>query len=58
MGSPQQGPTEYYRFSRLSNHVQEFEILITDLLARKRKGPVELVDSKKLTKLKVGVVPW
>ena len=57
-GSPQLGPTEHYRFPRISSHVQELEILITDLLARQRKGPVELVDPKKLTKLRVNVVPW
>lgn len=57
-GSPQQGPTERYRFPRISNHVQELEFLITDLFARQRKGPVELVDSKKLKKLRVIVIPW
>jgi len=57
-GSPQQGPTEHYRFPRISNHVQELELLITDLLARQRKGPVELVDHNKLTKLRVIVIPW
>jgi hypothetical protein len=57
-GSPQLGPSEHYRFPRISDHVQELELLITDLLTRKRKGPVELVNSKKLTKLKVEVLPW
>jgi hypothetical protein len=59
-GSPQLGPSDGYRFPfpRISNHVQEFELLITDLLARKQKEPVELVDSKKLTKLKVTVISW
>ena len=57
-GSPQQGPSEHYRFPRISNHVQELDILITDLLARQRKGPVELVDTKKLTKLGIEVIPW
>jgi len=57
-GSPQRGPTEHYGFPRISNHVQELEILITDLLARQRKGPVELVDPKNLTKLRVVVIPW
>lgn len=57
-GSPQLGPSEHYRFPRISNHVQEFEIQITDLLARQQKGPIELVDSKKLTKLRVDIVPW
>lgn len=57
-GSPQQGPTEHYRFPRISNHVEEFEIKIADLLARQQKGPIELVDTKKLKKLKVEVIPW
>jgi hypothetical protein len=57
-GSPQQGPTEYYRFPRISNHVQELDLKIADLLARQQKGPVELVDTKRLKKLKVEVVPW
>ena len=57
-GSPQQGPTEHYRFPCVSNHVQELELLITDLLARQQKGPIKLVDSKKLTKLRVIVIPW
>lgn len=57
-GSPQLGPTEHYMFPRISDHVQELEILITDLLARQWKGPVELVDPKKLTKLRVNVIPW
>lgn len=57
-GSPQQGPSEHYGFPRISNHVEEFEIIITDLLARQQKGPVELVDPKKLKKLKVEVIPW
>jgi hypothetical protein len=57
-GSPQQGPTEHYGFPRISSHVQELEILITDLLARQRKGPVELVDTQKLTKLMVNIIPW
>lgn len=57
-GSPQQGPTEYYRFPRISSHVQDLEIVITDLLACQRKGPVELVDSKKLAKLRVNIIPW
>jgi len=57
-GSPQQGPTEHYRFPRISDHVEEFEIIITDLLARQRKGPVELVDPKKLTKLRINVNSW
>lgn len=57
-GSPQLGPTEHYRFPRISNHVQELEILITDLLARQRKGPVQLVDPTKLTKLRVNIIPW
>lgn len=58
MGSPQQGPTEHYRFLRISSHVQELEILMTDLLARQRKGPIELVDTKKLTRLRVNIIPW
>lgn len=58
MGSPQIGPSEHYWFPRISDHVQELELLITDLLTRKRKGPVELVDPKKLRKLKVAVIPW
>ena len=57
-GSPQLGPSGHYRFPRVSNHVQEFEIIITDFLARQRKGPIELVDPKKLTKLRVSVVHW
>jgi hypothetical protein len=57
-GSPQNGPSAHYRFPRISDHVEEFEILITDLLARQRKGPVELVDTKKLTKLRVNVKSW
>jgi hypothetical protein len=57
-GSPQFGPTEQYRLPRISDHAQELDILITDLLARQRKGPVELVDPKKLTKLRVEVIPW
>jgi hypothetical protein len=57
-GSPQVGPTEHYKFPRISDHVQELEIKITDFLARQRKGPVELVDSKKLKKLGVEVISW
>ena len=57
-GSPQQGPTEHYKFDRISDDVQEFDLTITDLLARKPKGPVELVNPTKLTKLRVEVIPW
>ena len=57
-GSPQRGPTNHYTFPRISSHVQELEIQITDLLARQRKGPVELVDPKKLATLKVTVISW
>ena len=57
-GSPQQGPSERYKFPRISNHVREFEIKITDLLARQRRGPIELVDSKKLEKLRISIVQW
>jgi hypothetical protein len=57
-GSPQQGPSEHYRFSRASDHVQELDLRLTDLLARQKKGPLELVDSKKLRKLAVEIVPW
>lgn len=57
-GSPQQGPSDHYRFPRISNDVQELEITITDLLARQRKGPIELVDTKKLKNLRVNVIPW
>ena len=57
-GSSQQGPSERYRFPRISSHVQDFELLITDLLAGQRKGPIELVDSTNLTKLRVNVIPW
>lgn len=56
-GSPQQGPSEDYRFSLISNHVQELDLTITDLLARKPKGPLELVNSRKLTKLTVVIIP-
>ncbi|KAF9793409.1 hypothetical protein BJ322DRAFT_127112 [Thelephora terrestris] len=56
-GSPQQGPSEHYRFSRASDHVQELDLRLTDLLARQKKGPLELVDSKKLRKLAVEIVP-
>ena len=58
LGSPQLGPSEHYSFPRISDHVEELELLVTYLLTRKRKGPVELVDTKKLTKLKVQVIPW
>lgn len=58
LGSPQLGPGEHYRFPRISDHVQELELSVTDLLTRKRKGPVELVNPKRLTKLKVEVLPW
>ena len=57
-GSPQPGPSDNYRFPRISDHVQELELLITDLLSRKQKGPVELIKSKKLKKLKVEVIHW
>ena len=56
ISSPQQGPSEHYRFPRISNHIQDLEIKITDLLTRQQKGPVELVDPKKLKKLKVEVI--
>ena len=57
-GSPQQGPSERYRFPRISNHVREFGVQITDLLARQRRGPIELVDSKGLEKLRISIVQW
>lgn len=57
-GSPQQGPTEHYIFPLISSHVQDLEIIITDLLARQRKGPVGLVETKRLMKLRVDVIPW
>ena len=53
-----QGPAEHYRFPRVSDHVQEFKIKITDRLAGQQKGPLGLVDSKKLKKLKVEVISW
>ena len=57
-GSPQQGPSEDYGFPLISDHVQELDLTITDLLARKPKGPLELVNSRKLTKLTVVIIPW
>lgn len=54
----QQGPAEHYKFPRVSDHVQEFHIKITDRLAGQQKGPVGLVDSKKLKELKVEVISW
>ena len=56
--SPPRGPSERYKFPRISNHVREFEIKITDLLARQRRGPIELVDSEKLEKLRISLVQW
>ena len=58
MGSPQIGPSERYRFPRISDHVQELDLLITDVLALQQKGLVGLVNPKKLTKLRVEIIPW
>lgn len=48
---PLLGPTADYMFPRISDHVQELELLATDLL--ELKGPIGLVDSRNLTKLKI-----
>lgn len=56
-GSPQLGPSEQYTFPCISEHVREFDIKITDLLARQPRGPIELVDPTRLTKLRVEVTP-
>ena len=53
--SPQVGRSEHYRFPRISNCIQEFEIIVTNLLAQQRKGLIELVDPKKLTKSSVNI---
>ena len=58
VGFPRRGPTENYRFPRISDHVRELGIIISDFLARQPRGPVELVDPKKLTKLSVEVIRW
>ena len=57
-GSPQQGPSEQYKFPCISNHIREFEIQITDMVARQRRGPLGLVDTGELEKLRISIIPW